>query len=480
MLFNSYEFIFIFFPITFFIYYSFLYVKLYKIARIGLVLASFFFYGYWKLDYLYLLFVSIIVNYLLGILLAEDYSKRTKFNFLVLGILFNLFLLGYYKYYDFFIKNINYIFSTNFNLLNLVLPLGISFFTFQQIAYLVDSYKGETKEYNFIDYALFVSFFPQLIAGPIVHHKEILPQFNSKENLKFNYKNISIGLFIFSIGLFKKVILADTLGQLADAGYQNPKNIQLIDAWLAALAFLFQIYFDFSGYSEMAVGLGKFFNIDILWNFDSPLKTNNIQDLWRKWHISLSKFLRDYVYIPLGGSKVSEIRNYINLIITFTIGGIWHGANWTFFIWGFLTGIGIVIHKLWKKKYDLPNFFAYPVNFLYFLLGSVFFRANSVSDAIEIFKGMFGFNGILYPKFLSYLDMPLTTVEFGSLLFTKLHKDILSYLVFGIVIGFFGKNTKELSDSFKPNFFYGIFTFMLFTVSVMNLFNVSKFLYFNF
>ncbi len=480
MLFNSYEFIFLFLPITFFVYYFFIYIQLKKIARICLVFASFFFYGYWKFEYLYLLFLSIAVNYILGIQLAKNYKKTLKFKFLISGILFNLLLLGYYKYYDFFVNNINLIFGFNFPLLNLVLPLGISFFTFQQIAYLIDSYKGETKEYNFIDYALFVSFFPQLIAGPIVHHREILPQFNTKKNLKINYKNISIGLFIFSIGLFKKVILADNLGQVADFGYQNPQKIQLIDAWLVALAFLFQIYFDFSGYSEMAVGLAKLFNIDIIWNFDSPLKTNNIQDLWRKWHISLSRFLKDYVYIPLGGSKVSEIRNYINLIITFTIGGIWHGANWTFFIWGFLTGIGIVIHKLWTKKYELPNVFAYPINFLYFLFGSVFFRANSVSEAIEVFKGMFGLNGIIYPKFLSFLGAQYNYVDFGSLLFTKLHKDLLSYLVFGMLITFFGKNTKQLSESFKPNFYFGFLTFLLFTVSIMNLFNVSKFLYFNF
>lgn len=480
MLFNSYEFIFLFVPITFFIYFLLIRFNFKKYSRIWLVIASLFFYGYWEVKYLYLIIFSIVINYFLGIQIARISSKQTKFFFLIFGIVFNLSFLGYYKYYDFFIENINHIFQLNLPLLKLVLPLGISFFTFQQIAYLVDSYKGETSEYNFFDYSLFVSFFPQLIAGPIVHHKEIMPQFDSEENLKINYKNIAIGLFIFSVGLFKKVIIADTIGQLAEAGYSNPKNLKFIDAWLASLAFTFQIYYDFSGYSEMAVGLGKLFNIDIIWNFDSPFKTNNIQDLWRKWHISLSRFLKDYVYIPLGGSKVSEFRNYFNLIITFTIGGIWHGAGWTFFIWGFLTGIGIVFHKLWRKKFELNNFLAYPINFLYFHLGSVFFRANSLSDAIEILKGMFGLNGFLLPESLKFLNTNLPYQKFGSELLNNLHYDILSYLILGMFIAFFGKNTRELSEQFKPNFLYGFLTFLLFTISVMNLLNISKFLYFNF
>ncbi len=365
------------------------------------------------------------------------------------------------------------------------MPLGISFFTFQQISYLVDSYKGETKEYNFFDYSLFVTFFPQLIAGPIVHHKEMMPQFEAKQNLSISYKNICLGFFLFSIGLYKKVILADNLGIIADFGYSKPQNIPWIDAWIASLAFTFQIYFDFSGYSDMAVGLGKMFNIHILYNFDSPFKTDNIQDLWRKWHISLSRFLRDYIYIPLGGSKVSLYRNYLNLFITFVIGGIWHGAGWTFIIWGALTGIGIIFHKLWQISglQIQSRTLSILINFLYFHIGSVFFRSDSLSTAMEFLKGMFGFNRIILPESLKVLEkicLNCTYKNLGSEILNNIHADYGLYLLYAIVIAFYGKNSRELSESFKPNFYYLLFTVVLFVVSIVNLLKISKFLYFNF
>ncbi|GIX40879.1 MAG: peptidoglycan O-acetyltransferase [Leptospiraceae bacterium] len=480
MLFNSFEFIFLFVPIVFFIY--FLLAKFNrKASRIWLVICSLFFYSYWKLEYLPLIVISIIINFTIGYFISQEKNKKIL---LMSGILFNLFLLGYYKYYDFIIENLNLFLEKKLPLLHLVLPLGISFFTFQQIAYLVDSYKGETKEYDFFDYALFVSFFPQLIAGPIVHHKEMMPQFESKENLKINYKNIAIGLFLFSIGLYKKVILADNLGIIADTGFNNPENIALFDAWLASLAFTFQIYFDFSGYSDMAVGLGRLFNIHIVWNFDSPFKTNNIQDLWRKWHITLSRFLRDYIYIPLGGSRVSKLRSYFNLFITFVIGGIWHGAGWTYIIWGALTGIGIILHKLWKDAgYNIRNnFFAITINFIYFHLGSVFFRSDSLKTAFEFLKGMFGFNQIILPesfKFLN-LDNSIEYLNLGSKILNTIHADYGLYFLFAFIIAFLGKNSRELTEYFKPNIFYFIFTVFLFVTSVVNLLKISKFLYFNF
>jgi D-alanyl-lipoteichoic acid acyltransferase DltB (MBOAT superfamily) len=481
MLFNSFEFIFLFVPIVFFVYYLLVYLNYVRLSRIWLVISSLFFYSYWKLEYLPLILTSIIFNFLLGFLISNYQHKKI---YLFLGIAINLAILGYYKYYDFIAENINLFLEHKLPLLHLVLPLGISFFTFQQIAYLVDSYKGETKEYDFFGYCLFVTFFPQLIAGPIVHHKEMMPQFESKENLKINYKNISSGLFLFSIGLYKKVIIADSLGVIADFGYSNTQNISLIDAWLASLSYTLQVYFDFSGYSDMAVGLGRLFNINIVWNFDAPFKTENIQELWRKWHITLSRFLRDYIYIPLGGSKTSPLRNHLNLFITFLIGGIWHGAGWTYIIWGAMNGIGLIFHRVWRELgFEIKNkLLSIFINFMYFHIGVVFFRADTVQNAIDVLKGMIGLNQILLPEFLkNYLsNSSYKFVNLGSNILNNIHADYGLYLIFGLLVAFLGKSSKSLAEDFRPNYFYLLFTLFLFISSVINLLKVSKFLYFNF
>jgi len=253
--------------------------------------------------------------------------------FLTFGVISNLALLGYFKYTDFFLENFNLAFDGSVPLLHLALPLAISFFTFQQIAYLVDSYRCETAEYAFLNYALFVTFFPQLIAGPIVHHAEMMPQFASKWNLVKNYKNIATGLFIFSIGLFKKVVIADTFAQWATAGFDQAEYLNLIEAWATSLSYTFQLYFDFSGYTDMAIGAALLFNIKLPINFNSPYKALDIQDFWRRWHITLSRFLRDYIYIPLGGNVKGPFRIYNIILATFILGGIWHGAGWTFVFW---------------------------------------------------------------------------------------------------------------------------------------------------
>lgn len=481
MLFNSYEFLFLFLPAVFSGYFFFTGLRYVFLARVWLVVSSLFFYSYWDIRYFPLIVSSIVFNFLTGSAMLK-YGKWKKI-LLFLGITFNLSILGYYKYFDFVLANLNAIFSTSFPLREVTLPLGISFFTFQQIAYLVDTYRGEVTETRFFDYALFVSFFPQLIAGPIVHHKEMMPQFRREENWKINLHNIALGIFIFSTGLFKKVIFADTLGQLADAGYATPQGIKFLDAWAVSIAFVLQIYFDFSGYSDMAVGLGKLFNIHILWNFDSPFKTTNIQELWRKWHISLSRFLRDYVYFPLGGSRVSEFRTNLNLFLTFVIGGIWHGAGWTYIIWGGMTGAGIIFHRYWERwKIPLPRFLATGINFLFFVTGSVFFRAASVPDALEILKGMFGFHGFLLPEFMKDLfpDSRWEYSRLGMIFLENTHTDIGIYLLAGLIIVFTAKNTRELATDFRPNMLYLLSTVFLLFVSIINLMNINKFLYFNF
>ncbi len=300
MLFNSYEFIFLFLPITFFIYFYLNSKRLATTAKAFLVFASLFFYAWWNVAYLPILLCSIAFNYIVSISFEKVEFKKFL---LIFGIVFNVCLLGYFKYYDFFISNLNAAFGANLTLLHLTLPLALSFVTFQQIAYLVDSYKGHTKEKNFLNYALFISFFPQLIAGPIVHHKEMMPQFASKFNFVKNYKNIATGIFIFSIGLFKKVIIADSFAVWANNGFDVAEALNFFEAWAASLSYTFQLYFDFSGYCDMAIGAALLFNIRLPINFNSPYKATNIQDFWHRWHMTLSRFLRDYIYIPLGGNR---------------------------------------------------------------------------------------------------------------------------------------------------------------------------------
>ena len=301
MLFNSFEYIFAFLPLIFLLYFALSKVRI-NTAKITLILASLFFYAWWKLEYLPILLGSILFNFTLSNLIWDNKLKSflPKKFVLIFGIAANLALLGYYKYADFFIENVNDALGKSYDSLNLLLPLAISFFTFQQITYLVDSYKGDIKKHSFLSYTLFVTFFPQLIAGPIVHHKEMIPQFESKLNWVKNYKNIVMGLFIFSIGLFKKVMIADQFAVWATAGFDGSTSLSLLEAWATSLSYTFQLYFDFSGYTDMAIGAALLFNIKLPFNFNSPYKALNIQDFWRRWHMTLTRFLTEYIYIPLG------------------------------------------------------------------------------------------------------------------------------------------------------------------------------------
>ena len=492
MLFNSIEYIFFFLPITFFIYFFLLNRRLIVGAKGFLVFASLFFYSWWNPVYLPIILTSMLFNYMIGNVLNKDCvdKKRiiNKQNILSFGIVSNLVLLGYFKYTDFFIENFNYIWNENIGLYNLALPLGISFFTFQQISYLVDSYRQETSEYDFLNYALFVTFFPQLIAGPIVHHKEMMPQFASKWNLVKRYKNIALGLFIFSIGLFKKVVIADTFSVWATMGFNHAHALNMIEAWTTSLSYTMQLYFDFSGYTDMAIGAALLFNIKLPINFNSPYKALDIQDFWRRWHITLSHFLRDYIYIPLGGSRVSEPMIYTNLIITFLFGGLWHGAGWTFIFWGFLHGLALVIHRIWKKLgFTMNKFFAWFITFNFINIAWVFFRAKDFSDAMKIVSEMFNFHTIIVSEKFANVFKYLTHISINSHI-DKSYKFLFDFtLVWYFVAVFFLlslKNSMELSEDFKPNKKYLLLTIVYFIVPLFAIFymqnRVSEFLYFDF
>ncbi|WP_338553668.1 MBOAT family O-acyltransferase [Paenibacillus sp. KS-LC4] len=490
MLFNSPAFIFGFLPLVFGGYFLFSSIASPSISRSWLAVCSIFFYGWWNPSYLPILFVSMLINFFLGRFLTT-HKKKTV---LVIGILFNLSLLGYFKYTDFLISNFNFTFSTHISLLHVALPLAISFFTFQQITFIVDCFKNKVKNYSFMNYALFVTFFPHLVAGPIVHHKIMMPQFQNEHNHKINYENISRGLFIFSIGLFKKVILADQFATTVGSGMGYLDTIDFFDAWALILSYTFQLYFDFSGYSDMAIGLALLFNIKLPINFNSPYKATQFQDLLSRWHITLTHFLYEYVYFPINrffSRKViprwkirlsSTTQVNLSLMTLFLMSGIWHGAGWNFVIWGLLVGIGIVVYRTWSKcKIRLPTILAWMLTFSYLNLTLVFFKMESFQQALLFFKALFGFQGFTLPFELSGLLSPLASYGFRFVP-TPINKDWKYAALIGlgliIVLGF--KNSSEKMAAFKPSILHALFFILILVYALLNLTKISEFLYFKF
>jgi len=485
VLFNSYEFIFLFLPFTFFIYFYLLQQRLIVGAKGFLVFASLFFYSWWNIAYLPIILSSMLFNYVIGNSLNENFKsvRIHKHALLTFGIIANIALLGYFKYSDFFIENFNLAFDGSVPLLHLALPLAISFFTFQQIAYLVDSYRAETAEYDFLNYALFVTFFPQLIAGPIVHHAEMMPQFASRWNLLKQYKNIAAGLFIFSIGLFKKVVIADYFATFATNGFDKAEVLNFFEAWATSLSYTFQLYFDFSGYTDMAIGAALLFNIKLPINFNSPYKALDIQDFWRRWHITLSRFLRDYVYIPLGGNRKGSFRTYNNLMATFILGGIWHGAGWTFIFWGFLHGMALVIHRFWKNLgLTMPNILAWFITFNFINIAWVFFRAKEWDDALKVLNGMFyGEMIISYKLEEKWQFLSSANIKFGAWL-PHISGDQFTYafLLMTAFIVFFSKNSSFYLFNFVPSKKLLFLSTFAITLTALLFNKISEFLYFNF
>jgi D-alanyl-lipoteichoic acid acyltransferase DltB (MBOAT superfamily) len=417
MLFNSYEFIFFFLPITLIVFSFIGNFGRKRTSILWLVGTSLFYYAWWNPAYLWLISASIISNYAFGIILSKQstHNRLSKKTILASGIFLNLLLLGYFKYANFFFDNISSMLGQATHIETIILPVAISFFTFQQIAYLVDAYEGKAQEYSFLHYCLFVTFFPQLICGPINHHKDMMPQFENDSTYKLRSANIAVGMTFFLIGLFKKVVLADGVAVYSVPGFEAAEHgvlLTFIEAWGCALAYTFQIYFDFSGYSDMAIGLGRMFGIHLPLNFHSPYKAVNIIEFWRRWHITLSRFLRDYLYIPLGGNRRGPSRRYLNLMVVMILGGLWHGAGWTFVAWGTLHGLYLVINNGWHAAcralgHDTERStwwgrrLSQAVTFTAVVFAWVLFRADSFNGAQNIIYGMLGSNGIAIPE--SYL-----------------------------------------------------------------------------
>jgi D-alanyl-lipoteichoic acid acyltransferase DltB (MBOAT superfamily) len=437
-----------------------------------------------------------------------------------LGIVVNLLLLGYYKYANFFVDNINVVCGTEFVVGRIILPIGISFFTFQQVAYLVDAFRGETREYNFFHYCLFVSFFPQLIAGPIVHHAEMLPQFTKKKIYGLNPRFIAIGVTMFLFGLFKKVIIADSVSVYSSpvfAAANSGVSLSFIEAWFGAMAYTFQIYFDFSGYSDMAIGLGYLFGIRLPFNFHSPYKATSIVEFWRSWHMTLSRFLRDYLYIPLGGSRNGKARRYLNLFVTMLLGGLWHGAGWTFVVWGALHGVYLVVNHIWAsfRKVKFPEWHteglayslvARTITFFCVIIAWIFFRAENMSAAFVMLKGMLGFNGIQIPAgYLTKLGVVGNMLNLMGVKFLDPEFyygiPVASMLVALFVLTWFAPNTQQLMSAYRigidvhhsleinsfwrkfrwhPTIIWAVIIFIIGIISITKIGDTSEFLYFQF
>lgn len=457
MLFNAPEYFLLFLPVSIVIYFLFCKRRFFVASKMWLLLCSLFFYCYWKFDYIWILLGSIVFNFVVGSILSKESDYIEKENggsqshsfagksgvkqterkvILFFAILSNAGLLGYYKYTDFLISDINLLLGSSFDSFHIVLPLAISFFTFQQVAYLVDSYKGLTKEYDFVSYAVFVSFFPQLIAGPIVHHRDLIPQFFKAKKLFLNYKNLCLGLFIFMVGLIKKAIIADKFAIWVGDGFGSPDNLTLLTSWLVSFCYTFQLYFDFSGYCDMAVGSALFFNIKLPVNFNSPYKALSIQDFWRRWHITLSTFLRDYLYFPLGGSRKGSFRTYINLFTVFFVTGIWHGAGNTFVLWGLLHGVAIIVHRVFHNLgFALRKIPAWALTFIFVDIAWVLFRAPDLSVAYSVYSHMFDFDSLSLEQLHNFKN---------SLKSIGLNYQTVTYVVLALIVVLTCKNSNEL------------------------------------
>ena len=471
MLFNSYEYLIYFLPITAIGYFFF--GRRVRWAVCWLVLASLVFYGWWNPYHLPLVVASIVFNFWVASMLQRSANTRW---WLIAGVAGDLALLGVFKYADFFLRVIAELGAMPLIQWNLALPLGISFFTFTQIAYLVDVSRRKAREPIPDNYALFVTFFPHLLSGPIIHHSEMMPQFASATNKQVAWENVGRGVFLLAIGLSKKVFLADPLVPLVAAGFDHAATVDGVQAWISAFAYTLQIYFDFSGYTDMALGAALIFNIRLPINFDSPYRSLDLREFWHRWHITLSRFLREYLYIPLGGNRVPEAHVLANLVVTFLLGGLWHGAAWTFVCWGALHGLGLCCLRVWRRAgFRLPKLAAWAVTFLFLVVTWVFFRASSIPDAWHMLREMSGVS-----TFSAGVTGALGSAQRIVALLTMTHPGAMSSLVVGVAIVFQRRNSNALVRGMSASWVFAAWTAAALVISVLQLSNVAPFLYFNF
>lgn len=451
MLFNSFSFLLLYLPVVFAGY------CMLSRWRPGwtiawLALASLFFYGYWDARYLPLLLASILFNYWCGMRIGAAGARRRRW--LVFALTANLALLAYYKYANFFIDSLNRVAGAQVPDWSIILPIGISFFTFTQIAFLVDCYRGLAGEYRFTHYTLFVSYFPHLIAGPVLHHKEMMPQFDARP--RPNAADFAVGISIFVMGLAKKVLLADPLSVLVGPVFAAGAEPQLVEAWIGALAYTMQLYFDFSGYSDMAIGLSRLFGVRLPLNFNSPYQAANISEFWRRWHMTLSRFLRDYLYVPLGGNRSGKVARYRNLLLTMVLGGLWHGAGWTFVVWGGLHGFYLVLHHAWQalRGQQPPRWWGRGLTFLAVMLAWVIFRAPDLATAGDVLLALAGGNGVALPRGMAAYAHQFLALgwapSFTGIRWIDFSGPGVPVLGLALLLAFLAPNTQQIFRHYEP------------------------------
>lgn len=498
MLFNSYIFIFIFLPAVLLGWYGLNKLKKFEAAKFFLAAMSLWFYGFFNTYYLAIIVLSILINYFISYIMTYSRTRLTDRIGLVTGIGVNLGIIFYFKYYDFFIENINMLFRSDYNLKHILLPLGISFFTFQQLSFIIDRCMKKAGHYSFINYITFVTFFPQLIAGPIVLYKEMIPQFEDLRKRTFQMENFAKGISLFVLGLGKKVLLADVLALATNFGFEQTYFLDSPSTLFVILAYTFQIYFDFSGYSDMAMGLGYMFNIVLPVNFNSPYKACSVKELWQRWHMTLSRFFVTYVYIPLGGSKKGRLRTILNTMIIFSLSGLWHGANWTYVAWGTMQGLLVVWDNLGivrlkgtgekiPSRLHIPKWLGWVFTFSFFNLSLFFFRSESMTYAFQMFKNLFSFKntGYIY-KLAAKMDIPEFYVFKQAInLFAPNMLEIAFVILFLIILAVSAfvltrKNSLQIVESTDYGSRFCWYITIIFIWSLISFSQVSTFIYFNF
>lgn len=495
MLFNSYVFVFLMLPISIIGYFLINKTKYYRLGEAYLLGMSLWFIGYMNYKYVLVIIPSILINYSVARMMNRNNAVHRKF-MLGLGVVFDVVILLLFKYYNFFAQSINDKMNLDIPTIYFILPLGISFYTFQQISYLVDCYRDNSIRYGLLEYSTYICFYPQFVQGPIVFQDEFIPQLLDENKKNVNYKNIIRGFYRFVLGLSKKVLLADYLALIVDGGHENISTLNSISAIIVIVAYTLQIYFDFSGYSDMALGIGQMFNLELPENFNSPYKASSIDEHWDRWHITLTRFFTKYVYFPLGGSRKGEIRTLINIFIVFAVSGLWHGAEWSFLVWGVLHGIAKIITRIMRKfSISLKGAIGTVVTFIYVSITLVFFRVNYTNNGILLLKRIFagGFNGLL-----TRIYSPLYETVEGALLcrldvlgLQNLYEGIwaIVFVIVLMLVCFFMKNTKEIlaknivdgdDNSLCISNSMTLVVIILFLWCIISFSGVAKYIYWNF
>ena len=501
MYFNSYVFILAFLPITVLGYYLINKTKKYQLGHMWLLGASLIFAGYLNVYYAVITTVSVLIGYLFILLVTKQSSARkNKKIYVTAGIVVHVGILLYFKYSNFFIENINEIFDKEIPFLELLLPLGISFYTFQQIAYLVDCYRDNSIKCGFWEYFLYIMYFPKFLQGPILLHEDMLPALHQEENKKFSWEHFSKGLYAFALGLGKKVLLADNIALIVDAGYNNIAELNAPSALLVIIGYSLQLYFDFSGYCDMAMGVSQMMGFSLPINFDSPYKANNILEFWKRWHMTLTRFFTKYLYIPLGGNRKGEVRTYLNMLIIFFVSGIWHGAGLTFILWGMLHGILYVVTKWLKSRrgdakqaqQSDAKFFgtaghvlSVACTFLYVNIAWIFFRASTLQEALSVLKKMFSFEfrkiNLNFAKCFELDEFWYVMKVLKMDRFDWAHYVLMVLLLLvALAIVFFGKTAPKISEKIKPTVLSSCVLAVLLVWCILSFSNVSSFIYVNF